>query len=70
MIDIKSMGYIRVESTDLEAWKTFNGKVLGLMEGRGPNPENQYWRIDELSDAKPDAIVFELGDGLLGAYGV
>ena len=26
--------------------------------------------LNELSDAKPDAIVFELGDGLLGAYGV
>ncbi|HET7689821.1 MAG TPA: VOC family protein [Nocardioidaceae bacterium] len=49
MIDIKSMGYIRVEATDMEAWRTFNGKVLGLMEGRGPTPENQYWRIDELS---------------------
>ena len=48
-IDIKSMGYIRVASTDLEAWKTFAGKVLGLAEGRGPNPENQYWRIDPVS---------------------
>jgi hypothetical protein len=26
--------------------------------------------LNELSDSKPDAIVFELGDGLLGAYGV
>ena len=26
--------------------------------------------LNELSDEKPDAIVFELGDGLLGAYGV
>ncbi len=26
--------------------------------------------LNELSDQKPDAIVFELGDGLLGAYGV
>ena len=24
-IDIKSMGYVRVASTDLEAWKTFAG---------------------------------------------
>jgi len=48
-IDIKSMGYIRVASTDLDAWKTFAGKVLGLAEGRGPHPEHQYWRIDEVS---------------------
>jgi hypothetical protein len=26
--------------------------------------------LNELADRKPDAIVFELGDGLLGAYGV
>ncbi len=26
--------------------------------------------LNELADKKPDAIVFELGDGLLGAYGV
>lgn len=49
MIDIKSMGYIRVASTDLDAWQTFAGKVLGLAAGRGPNPEHQYWRIDEVS---------------------
>ena len=35
-IDIKSMGYIRVSSTDLEAWKSFAEKVLGLGTGRGP----------------------------------
>ena len=48
-IDIKSMGYVRVASTDLTAWTTFAGKVLGLAEGRGPNAENQYWRIDQVS---------------------
>ncbi|MEO6604972.1 MAG: iron-dependent extradiol dioxygenase HsaC [Aeromicrobium sp.] len=49
MIDIKSMGYARVASTDLEEWKKFGGKVLGLAEGRGPNPDNLYFRIDEVS---------------------
>src|SRR5262245_39185334 len=43
------MGYVRVASTDLDAWQTFAGKVLGLAAGRGPNPENQYWRIDQVS---------------------
>ena len=42
-IDIKSMGYIRVSSTDLEAWKSFAEKVLGLGTGRGPNSENLYF---------------------------
>ena len=49
MIDIKSMGYIRVASTDLEAWRTFAEKVLGLAAGRGPNPDHLYYRIDEVS---------------------
>ena len=31
-IDIKSMGYARVASTDLEAWRHFGTKVLGFAE--------------------------------------
>ena len=48
-IEIKSMGYVRVASTDLDRWRTFAGKVLGLAEGRGPNADHQYWRIDQVS---------------------
>ena len=48
-IDIKSMGYARVASTDLDAWKLFAGKVLGLADSRGPAEENLYYRIDEVS---------------------
>src|SRR4051812_50017288 len=48
-IDIKSMGYVRVASTDLDRWKLFAGKVLGLAAGRGPHPDHQYWRIDQVS---------------------
>jgi 3,4-dihydroxy-9,10-secoandrosta-1,3,5(10)-triene-9,17-dione 4,5-dioxygenase len=49
VIDIKSMGYVRVASTDLAQWTLFAGKVLGLAAGRGPNPDHQYWRIDQVS---------------------
>jgi 3,4-dihydroxy-9,10-secoandrosta-1,3,5(10)-triene-9,17-dione 4,5-dioxygenase len=49
MIDIKSMGYVRVSSTDLDQWRTFAGKVLGLAEGRGPSAEHLYYRIDAVS---------------------
>ncbi len=49
MIDIKSMGYIRVASTDLDAWRAFAEKVLGLMTGRGPTEGNLYYRIDQVS---------------------
>ena len=48
-IDLKSMGYVRVASTDLDQWRTFATKVLGLMEGRGPNPDHLYFRVDEVS---------------------
>ena len=48
-IDIRSMGYARVASTDLEQWKHFGTRVLGLAEGRGPNADNLYFRIDEVS---------------------
>ena len=49
MIDIKSMGYVRVASTDLDAWRTFAGKVLGLVEATGPTEGNLYYRLDEVS---------------------
>jgi 3,4-dihydroxy-9,10-secoandrosta-1,3,5(10)-triene-9,17-dione 4,5-dioxygenase len=48
-IEIKSMGYIRVASTDLDQWRTFAEKVLGLALGRGPNPDHLYYRIDQVS---------------------
>ncbi|MDQ6642104.1 MAG: 2,3-dihydroxybiphenyl 1,2-dioxygenase, partial [Actinomycetota bacterium] len=49
MIDIRSLGYVRVESTDVEQWRHFGGKVLGFVEGRGPNPDHIYFRLDQLS---------------------
>lgn len=48
-IDIKSMGYVRVASTDLDQWQHFAEKVLGLARGRGPTEGNLYYRIDEVS---------------------
>ena len=48
-IEIRSMGYARVASTDLEQWQHFATLVLGLAEGRGPNADNLYFRIDEVS---------------------
>jgi 3,4-dihydroxy-9,10-secoandrosta-1,3,5(10)-triene-9,17-dione 4,5-dioxygenase len=48
-IDVRSLGYVRVDSTDLDQWRLFAGKVLGLAEGRGPSADHLYYRIDELS---------------------
>ena len=33
-----TLGYLRIESTDVEAWREFGTKVLGMVEGRGPEP--------------------------------
>lgn len=49
MIDIRTLGYVRVESTDVEQWRTFGTKVLGLVEGRGPDPDNIYFRMDDFA---------------------
>lgn len=48
MIEVVSMGYVRVAATDLEAWRTFAGKVLGLAETRGCDASHIYYRIDDV----------------------
>lgn len=45
---IRSLGYLRVEATDVPAWREFGVKVLGMTEGRGPDPEAAYLRMDDL----------------------
>jgi 3,4-dihydroxy-9,10-secoandrosta-1,3,5(10)-triene-9,17-dione 4,5-dioxygenase len=45
---IRSLGYLRVEATDLTAWREFGTKVLGMVEGRGPDPSAVYLRMDDL----------------------
>jgi 3,4-dihydroxy-9,10-secoandrosta-1,3,5(10)-triene-9,17-dione 4,5-dioxygenase len=44
---ISSLGYLRIESADVAAWRDFGLKVLGLTEGRGPEPDALYLRMDE-----------------------
>lgn len=44
---IRSLGYLRIEATDVAAWREFGVKILGMVEGRGPNPEALYLRMDE-----------------------
>lgn len=45
---IRSLGYLRVEATDLDAWRDFGTKVLGMVAGRGPDPAAVYLRMDDL----------------------
>ena len=44
---IASLGYLRIESPDVAAWREFGVKVLGMVEGRGPHPGAVYLRMDE-----------------------
>ena len=55
---IRSLGYLRVEATDVAAWREFGVKVLGMAEGRGPDPAAAYLRMDDL----PARIVVVPGD--------
>ncbi|MCU7724246.1 VOC family protein [Actinoplanes sp. KI2] len=55
---IRSLGYLRVEATDVAAWRAFGVKVLGMVEGRGPDPSAVYLRMDDL----PARIVVLPGD--------
>ena len=45
---ISSLGYLRIESADVSAWREFGVKVLGLTEGRGPEENALYLRMDDL----------------------
>jgi 3,4-dihydroxy-9,10-secoandrosta-1,3,5(10)-triene-9,17-dione 4,5-dioxygenase len=44
---IRSLGYLRIESADLGAWREFGVRVLGMAEGRGPDPGALYLRMDD-----------------------
>ncbi|GAA4952902.1 iron-dependent extradiol dioxygenase HsaC [Actinoplanes utahensis] len=55
---IRSLGYLRVEATDPAAWREFGVKVLGMAEGRGPDPQAVYLRMDDL----PARIVVTAGE--------
>ena len=36
MTGIRSLGYLRIESADVGAWREFGVRALGMVEGRGP----------------------------------
>ncbi|MFE6488545.1 VOC family protein [Streptomyces sp. NPDC057757] len=43
---VRSLGYLRLESTDIEKWKLFGGDFLGLMPVEGGSAESLYFRLD------------------------
>ena len=44
---IRSLGYLRIEATDMAAWREYGLKVLGMIEGNGANPDALYLRMDD-----------------------
>ncbi|MEU7139061.1 iron-dependent extradiol dioxygenase HsaC [Nocardia sp. NPDC046473] len=44
---IRSLAYLRIEATDMAAWREYGLKVLGMIEGKGANPDALYLRMDE-----------------------
>jgi len=44
---IRSLGYLRIEATDPGAWREFGTKLLGMVEGRGPEQGAVYLRMDD-----------------------
>lgn len=55
---ISSLGYLRIESTDIAAWREFGCKVLGMVEGVGAIPGALYLRMDDF----PARMVILPGD--------
>ncbi len=44
---IRSLGYLRIQATDTGAWREFGTRLLGMVEGRGPEPDAVYLRMDD-----------------------
>ena len=47
MTGIASLGYLRIESADVAAWREFGVRVLDMVEGRGPDAGALYLRMDD-----------------------
>jgi 3,4-dihydroxy-9,10-secoandrosta-1,3,5(10)-triene-9,17-dione 4,5-dioxygenase len=46
-MSIRSLGYLRIEATDMAAWREYGLKVLGMVEGTGDIEGALYLRMDE-----------------------
>ncbi|MEB3030452.1 iron-dependent extradiol dioxygenase HsaC [[Mycobacterium] nativiensis] len=57
-MSIRSLGYMRIEATDMAAWRDFGLKVLGMVEGSGSTEGALYLRMDEF----PARLVIVPGD--------
>ncbi len=44
---LRSLGYMRIEATDMAAWHEYGLKVLGMVAGKGADPDALYLRMDD-----------------------
>ncbi|MEU4314022.1 biphenyl-2,3-diol 1,2-dioxygenase [Nocardia sp. NPDC024068] len=49
MTDIKGLGYVQIQTTEMARWRQFAFDVLGFAEGSGPDENALYLRMDERS---------------------
>jgi 3,4-dihydroxy-9,10-secoandrosta-1,3,5(10)-triene-9,17-dione 4,5-dioxygenase len=66
---VSSLGYLRLETTDIEGWKIFGGDFLGMMPVPGSTPDSLSFRMDHYpprivvtpgSENRTTAIGFEV----------
>ena len=58
MTDVKSLGYIKIQTSDIDRWRTFAFDLLGFAQGSGPDAQALYLRMDE----RPARIIVVPGD--------
>lgn len=59
MVDIRSLGYIVVETTDLGKWREYGTEVLGMMVADNPHDSaGLYLKMDE----RPHRFIIQPGD--------
>ncbi len=66
---IRSLGYMRIEATDIEAWRTYGLKVLGMIEGSGLTEGALYLRMDDFPRPPGHRAVGARPIGLCGLGG-
>jgi 2,3-dihydroxybiphenyl 1,2-dioxygenase len=47
MSELRSLGYVKVQATDIPQWRRFAFEVLGFAKGSGPDEDALYLRMDE-----------------------
>jgi 3,4-dihydroxy-9,10-secoandrosta-1,3,5(10)-triene-9,17-dione 4,5-dioxygenase len=63
---VRSLGYVRLNATDMDGWRVFGEDFLGLMRVEGNDPDSLYFRLD---DFPPRLVVSPGAEPGLAALG-